>query len=224
MDHLARLKANLGRQLLQIRRLGLISDGVAIVGDGEFVSHRRARDDRLAPALADVGHQGAVHQQLADDLLGRIALAVGETLRVLLADQWFVAGGYQLGADQPLGLLGVAHRLAGLVLVDLDGLDHLGHEVLGQRLLGVAGFIDGDGGHIPGLGGLSLGSGRGSLRHGQGAEQDGSQQESYLLHCDSAFVSTRILFCQRRLRQRQNMARPRTHSSQASASQIPTSP
>ncbi len=171
-----------------------------------------------------MGHQSAVDQQLTDDLLSRVALAVGEPLRVLLADQRLIAGGDQLGADQPLGIFGVAHRLAGLILVDLDGLDHLGHEILGQRLLGLAALIDDDGGHIPGHGGLSLGGcGRG-LRHGQRAEQQGSQQESDFLHSDSAYVSTRILFCQRRLRQRQNMARPRTHSSQASASQMPTSP
>ncbi len=171
-----------------------------------------------------MSHQGAVHDELADDLLGGNALAVGEALGMLLADQRFGACGHQLGADQPLGLLGLAHRLAGLILVDLDGLDHLGHELLGQGLLGFAGLVDDDGGHIPGLGSLRLGRRRGGLRHGERAEQDGRQQESDFLHDDSAYVSTRILFCQRRLRQRQNMARPRTHSSQARASQMPTRP
>ncbi len=171
-----------------------------------------------------MGHQGTVHEEFADDLLGRGTLAVGEALRMLLAHQRGVAGRDQLGADQPLGRFGITHRLAGLVLVDLDGLDHLGHEVLGQRLLGFAGLIDGDGGHMPGLGRHRLGGGGGGLRQCQRAEQQGSEQESYLLHCDSTYVSTRILFCQRRLRQRQNMARPRTHSSQARANQMPTSP
>lgn len=142
---------------------------------------------------------------------------------MLLADQRLGAGGHQLGADQPLGRFGLAHRLAGLILVDLDGLDHLGHEVLGQRFCAslvssmAMGATYQSGPPEPWGGG-------GGLRHGERAEQDGRQQESYLLHCDSAYVSTRILFCQRRLRQRQNMARPRTHSSQASANQIPTSP
>lgn len=67
-DHLAHLEADLRRQLFQIRCLGFVADGVLVVGDGDLLGHRGTRDDGLAPALTHMGHQGAVHDELADDL------------------------------------------------------------------------------------------------------------------------------------------------------------